>query len=80
MNTLSLILTILQIVSAVVLIVIVSVQSGKSAGLGAAISGTSQSYLSKNKSASFDAKLSKATKWVAAAFILLTFSISLAAL
>lgn len=80
MSTLGIILTVIQIICAVVLIAIVTLQSGKSAGLGAAISGSSQSYLSKNKGASMDAKLSKATKWVAAVFIVLTFAISLVAL
>ncbi|MBQ7255914.1 MAG: preprotein translocase subunit SecG [Oscillospiraceae bacterium] len=77
METLRLILTIIQVVCAVVLVAIVTVQSGKSAGLGSAISGSQESYLSKNKSASLDAKLSRATKWVAAVFILLTLVVNL---
>lgn len=77
METLRLVLTIVQVVCAVALIAIVTIQSGKSAGLGSAISGSSDSYLSKNKTASLDAKLSLATKWVAAAFILLTLIVNL---
>lgn len=77
MQTLHLILTIVQVLFAVILVVIVTAQSGKSAGLGSAISGTSQSFLSKNKSATLDAKLTRATKWIAGVFILLTLALNL---
>ena len=74
MDTLKLILTIIQLISSVVLIVIVSFQSGKDAGLGAALSGTSttDTFYARNKSSSMSAKLARATKWVALTFIVLT--------
>ena len=50
-------------------------QSGKSAGLSGAISGAADTFLSKNKAKSVDAKLAKMTKWVAIAFMLLTLSL-----
>ena len=46
-------------------------QSGKHSGLGM-FSGTSDSFLSKNKGKSGDAKLARWTKWVALVFIVLT--------
>ena len=55
--------TILQLLSALVLILIVLFQSGKSQGLSGAIGG---------KARSVDAKLAKATKWVGAIFVILT--------
>ena len=64
--------TILQLISALILIAVVLFQSGKSQGLTGAIGGIADSYLSKSKAKSVDAKLAKATKWVGAVFVVLT--------
>ncbi len=69
--------SIIQVLTALFLIVVVLFQSGKSAGLSGAIGGVADSFMSKNKAHSFDAKLAKATKWVAAVFMVLTFVINL---
>ena len=66
------VLTILQLISALILIAVVLFQSGKSQGLSGAIGGIADSYLSKSKAKSVDAKLAKATKWVGAVFVVLT--------
>ena len=63
--------TILQLLSALVLILIVLFQSGKSQGLSGAIGGIADSYMSRSKARSVDAKLAKATKWVGAIFVIL---------
>ena len=47
-------------------------QSGKSQGLSGAIGGIADSYMSKGKARTVDAKLAKATKWVGAVFVILT--------
>ena len=66
-------ITIIQLIACLALVVIVILQSGKSAGLSSAIGGGSgETFLSKNKSKSLDARLSRLTKWVAAVFMLLT--------
>ena len=67
---------ILQLLAALVLIGIVLFQSGKSQGLSGAIGGIADSYMAKSKAKSLDAKLAKATKWVGAAFIVLTLVIN----
>ena len=64
--------TSLQLISALILIAVVLFQSGKSQGLSGAIGGIADSYLSKSKAKSVDAKLAKATKWVGAVFVVLT--------
>ena len=64
--------TILQLISALILIAVVLFQSGKSQGLSGSIGGIADSYLSKSKAKSVDAKLAKATKWVGAVFVVLT--------
>jgi len=71
------ILIILETICSVALIVVVLLQSGKEAGLSGALSGSSDSYLSKNKNGSLDQKLASATKWIAIAWVLLTLALSL---
>ena len=68
--------TILQLLAALVLIGIVLFQSGKSQGLSRTIGGIADSYMAKSNAKSLDAKLAKATKWVGAAFIVLTLVIN----
>ena len=77
MDALTLVITILQLLCGLAVIVIVLFQSGKSAGLSGAIAGGVDTFLSKNKAKTVDAKLAKWTKWVAIAFMLLTLSLSL---
>ena len=72
LNTFTTIALILQVISALLLVTVVLFQSGKEAGLSGAISGASNSYMGKGKSRNLDAKLASATKWIAAAFVLLT--------
>lgn len=64
--------TILQLLTALVMILIVLFQSGKSRGLSGSIGGIADSYMSKSKAKSVDAKLARATKWVGAVFVVLT--------
>ena len=65
-------ITILQVLCGLAIIVVVLVQSGKSAGLSGAIGGVADSFLAKNKAKSLDAKLARATKWIGAVFLFLT--------
>lgn len=68
---------ILQVLCGLFVIAIVLFQSGKSAGLSGAIGGVADSFLTKNKAKSMDAKLARATKWVGAAFIVLTLALNM---
>ena len=72
MDALQLVITILQLICGLAIILIVLFQSGKSAGLSGAIGGVADSFLSKNKAKTIDAKLAKATKWVAILWVVLT--------
>ena len=60
------------LIAALILILVVLFQSGKSQGLSGAIGGIADSYMSRSKARSVDAKLAKATKWVGAIFVILT--------
>ena len=77
MNTLTIIFTIIQLMSGLFLIAVVLLQSGKSAGLSGAISGGAETFFSKGKAKSMDAKLAKMTKWVALGFVPLTLVLNL---
>jgi len=77
MGVLETILIVLEAICSVALIVVVLMQSGKEAGLSGALSGSSDSYLSKNKKGNLDAMLASSTKWIALAWVLLTLSLSL---
>ena len=59
MDALTLVITILQLLCGLAVIVIVLFQSGKSAGLSGAIGGVADSFLSRNKAKTLDAKLAR---------------------
>ena len=77
MNALNLVLTIIQVLCGLAVIAVVMLQSGKSAGLSGAIAGGADTFLSKNKAKSLDAKLAKMTKWVAILWIVMTLALNL---
>ena len=72
MNTLKIIVLVLDLISAVLLTATILFQSGKSAGLSSAIAGASDSFMSKGGSKTLDARLAKATKWIGLAFVVLS--------
>ena len=71
------IFAVLVSLASIALILIVLLQSGKKAGLSGAIAGGSDTYMSKNKSATLDKKLASATKWIALAWIVVTLALVL---
>ena len=56
---------------------VVLLQSGKRSGLSGAISGAADTFMTKSKAKTWDARLAKMTKWVALAFVLLTLILNL---
>ena len=77
MSILTTIFTILQVLSGLAVMVIVLMQSGKSAGLSGAISGGADTFFGKGKAKTLDAKLAKLTKWFALAVVVLTLVLNL---
>ena len=67
MSALTIVFTVLQVLSGLAVTAIVLMQSGKSAGLSGAISGGAETFLSKGKAKTLDAKLARMTKWFALA-------------
>ena len=76
MDVATTVITVLQVISCLLLIAFVLFQSGKHAGLGV-VGGASDTFLSKNKARTFDAKLAKYTKWVAFLFMTSTLLLCL---
>ncbi len=70
MEALRIVLTIVFIIVCIALAILVLMQEGKSAGLGA-ISGAAESYWGKNKGRSMEGMLVKITKVLAVAFMVL---------
>ena len=76
MEAVQLVITIFQLLLGLCIILMVLFQSGKSQGLGV-IGGVAYTFLARSKAKSMDAKLARATKWVGAAFIVLTLVLSI---
>lgn len=77
MSALVIVLTVLQVLSGLAVTVVVLMQSGKSAGLSGAIAGGADTFFSKGKAKTWDAKLAKSTKWFALVFAVLTLILNL---
>ena len=77
MDILKTVLIVLECIASVALILIVLFQSGKESGLSGALAGKSDSYLAKNKAGNLDQMLASSTKWIAAAWVVLTLMLSL---
>ncbi len=76
MGVLRVILTVLFILDCIALVIVVLMQEGKAAGLGA-ISGAAETYWGKNKGRSMEGMLVKLTKILAVAFILFAVVLNL---
>ena len=76
MEVLKVIVTVFEVIASIAVIVVVLLQSGKEDGLGA-MTGKSETYLSKSKYGNLDKVLASATKWIALVWVLLTLSLSL---
>ncbi|MCL1975392.1 MAG: preprotein translocase subunit SecG [Firmicutes bacterium] len=68
-------LTALQVLVSLGLIATVLLQSGKSAGLSGSIAGGAETFFGKGKS--LDEKLSRITRWLAGAFLLITLALAI---
>lgn len=76
MEALRIVLQIIFIIMCIALTVLVLMQEGKSAGLGA-ISGAAETYWGKNKGRSMEGAMNKITKYLALAFIVISVLLNL---
>ena len=77
MEVFKVVLTVFEVIASLVLVVVVLLQSGKEAGLSGALSGNSDSYMSKNGKGGLDKTLARITKWIALVWLVLTLLLSL---
>ena len=76
METLRIILIVLEVIASLALVIVVLAQSGKEAGLSGAVTGNNDSYMSKGNGG-LDKKLARLTKWIALAWILFAPALTL---
>lgn len=76
MGALRITLMVIFIVICIALVILVLMQEGKSAGLGA-VSGVAETYWGKNKGRSMEGKLIKITTGLAVAFMVLAVVLNL---
>lgn len=76
MGALRIILMVVFIIVCIALVILVLMQEGKSAGLGA-VSGAAETYWGKNKGRSMEGKLVKITTGLAVAFMVLAVILNL---
>lgn len=72
MEALKLLVQIIYILVCIALTFVVLRQEGKQAGLSGALTGTTETYWSKNKGRSVEGTLERVTKYLAAAFMVLS--------
>lgn len=76
MGALRIVLTVIYIIICIALVILVLMQEGKTAGLGA-VSGAAESYWGKNKGCSMEGKLVKITTGLAVGFMLIAIILNL---
>ena len=80
MGVFEIILGILVILVSLIIIIAIVLQPGRRAGINGVISGGADTFLSKNKARTFDAFLSRWTKYVAILFFILAIVANILAL
>ena len=80
MTAVEIIIGIAVILVSLVIIAVVLLQQGHRAGINGAISGGADTFLSKNKARTFDATLSRWTKYIAIHFFVLSIVANIIAL
>lgn len=71
MTALEIIIGILVLLISIIVVGVVLLQQGHRAGINGAISGAADTFLSKTKARTADAKLARITKYIAIAFFVL---------
>ena len=75
MSVIEIVLGILLIIASIVMIVVIILQEGNQQGVGV-VSGGADTFFSKNKARSYDAFLSRATKWFAIGFVIVVLALN----
>ena len=76
MSVIEIILGSLLLIASIVLIIVIILQEGNQQGIGV-VSGGADTFFSKNKARSYDAFLSRATKWFAIGFVVIVLALNI---
>lgn len=71
------VLTVVYVIICIALVIVVLMQEGKQAGLGALSGASSDTYWSKNKGRSMEAGLVRVTKVLAGLFIVISIALNM---
>lgn len=74
LGTLDIIIGILVLLVSIIVVGVVLLQQGHRAGINGAISGAADTFLSKTKARTADAKLARVTKFIAIGFFVLVLA------
>ena len=74
MGVLEIIIGVLVLIISIVVVGVVLLQQGHRAGINGAISGAADTFLSKTKARTADAKLARMTKYIAIGFFVLVLA------
>ncbi|MCD8342624.1 MAG: preprotein translocase subunit SecG [Clostridiales bacterium] len=77
MSTAQFVISIIIVIAAVFLICVVLLQSGKNSGVTSALSGGSDTFLAKNQGNTWDHRLARITRIVAAVFMIAVLVLNL---
>ncbi len=72
MSVWAIIVNIIYLLICLVIIAIVLLQAGRSAGISGSIAGGAETFFGKNKGRAYEAILSKYTGWVAILFVIVS--------
>jgi len=75
--SLNTVVTIIHVILSIILIAVVLLQSGKTAGLSGSIGGGAETFFGKNKAKTLDGILEKATAVVAVLFVITSLVLAL---
>ena len=78
MSAVEIILGVLLLIASIVLVIVIILQEGNQQGVGV-VSGGADTFFSKNKARSYDAFLSRATKWFAIGFVVIVLALNIIA-
>jgi len=72
MEALKIVVNVVYIIVCLVIIALVLLQAGRSAGISGTIAGGAETFFGKNKGRDYNALLSKYTGWVAVLFVIIS--------
>lgn len=75
MSPLAIIVNIIYLIICLVIIAIVLLQGGRTAGISGAIAGGAETFFGKHKGRAYEAILSKYTGWIAILFVIVSVAL-----